>query len=309
MTKQKLHQPPLIHIGFPKSLSTWLQKKLFIDSCGYQTILDPLTAKISFINPLPFRFDEDVAWKFIDSKEINEKLVPVITAENLCGNTLSGGHDAQLNADRLKKAFPEAKILIVIREQINLIRSLYKTQINWGMPYSIEELINRNHPSLVPEFTIEMLKYDGIISYYQKLFGPTSVLVIPYESFLESPEEFCSSIATFSGNTHFDKNKINYKQKINTTRPLVDIYFDRFKNRFNKSPFNYNGIFVDDEERINKRLKLSKKKNRFPSFMSNWFEEAFANKTNCLLAGKFSESNQITQKIANISLEKHGYQL
>ena len=301
-------RPPLIHIGYPKCLSTWLQKKLFIPQNGYSIALDPLEAKISFIDPAPFRYTPLTPETFIKKKQICESTIPVITAESLAGNLYCGGYDAQLNADRLHQSIPIAKILIVIREQRSLIRSLYKTQVNWGMPQKITELLAPQKHNLSPVFNLNYLCFDGLINYYQEIYGNDNVLILPYELFLQKPHYFVHLINKHCNISSTVKQNYSAKQRINQNRPLIDIYYDRLKNTLSKTSFNYLGILTEDEERVRRRIANSKKKDRFPQFTQHWFEDDFRKKVHQLTEGKFSESNRKTEEMTGLNLKELGYE-
>ena len=47
---------------------------------------------------------------------------PVLSAERLSGNPHSGGYDSLQTAERLHRLFPQAKVLVVVREQTEEIR-------------------------------------------------------------------------------------------------------------------------------------------------------------------------------------------
>jgi len=49
--------------------------------------------------------------------------VPVLSAERLSGNPDSGGYDSVHVAEYLAATFPEARVLIVIREQADMLVS------------------------------------------------------------------------------------------------------------------------------------------------------------------------------------------
>jgi hypothetical protein len=53
-------------------------------------------------------------------------LTPVVSTGYLSGHTFSGGLRQQGDRERLWQVFPEARILIVIREQRSVIVSTYK---------------------------------------------------------------------------------------------------------------------------------------------------------------------------------------
>ncbi|MEZ5436422.1 MAG: sulfotransferase [Pseudomonadales bacterium] len=304
-------QPPLIHIGFPKAMSSWLQKFLFQPEQGFVNILDSLRTTISVIDPSPFAFDEAKCMEFIEEtlgKTPNhQQLVPVCSAEALAGNYYCGGFNAKQNADRLKQLFPEAKILFIVREQRNLMRSLYKTMVIWGMPHSIKRLLNPKHSSLVPQFNLDLLRFDLTTAYYQELFGRDNVLVLPYESFTENPKDFVKKILVHANSQAADAfEKLPWKRKLNKNQPLLNIYIQRFKNLFLKTPFNYAAPLELTEARIAANIKNSKT-SPFPTFTHNWFENDFSQTVSRAFEGQFSANNRRLECLTGLQLRQYGY--
>ena len=56
----------------------------------------------------------------------------MVSFPRLSGHPYSGGYDSRMIADRVAEVFPEARILIVIREQRSMIVSTYKQYVNAG---------------------------------------------------------------------------------------------------------------------------------------------------------------------------------
>ncbi len=304
-------QPPLIHIGYPKAMSSWLQKFLFQPEQGFINILDSLRTTISVIDPSPFTFDESASKAFIEETLHNTpnhpQLVPVCSAEALVGNYYCGGFNAKQNADRLKQLFPEAKILLIVREQRSLMRSLYKTMVVWGMPHSIKRLLSPQNTSLAPQFHLDFFRFDLVATYYQTLFGRKNVLVLPYEAFLENPQGFVQKIlahANCKATPAF--TKLPWKRKLNKNQPLINIYFQRLKNLLLATPFNYIGPLAQTEARIATSIKNSKK-SHLPSFTHAWFEDDFHQTVSQAFRGEFSTSNQRLELQTGLDLRQHRY--
>lgn len=304
---------PLVHIGFPKALSSWMQKFLFKPEQGFLNVLDSLHTTISVIDPTPFCFDESLCIQFIEDtlkKHTNvNNLVPVCSAEALIGNPYCGGFNAKQNADRIKQLFPDARILLVVREQKQLIRSLYKTMVVWGMPHSIKRLLNPEDASLAPQFNLDFLRFDLATAYYQQLFGRDNVLVMPYEAFIKDPREFTSTIlqhAHCSPTPAFDR--LPWAKRVNKNQPLISLYLQRLQNLLLSSPFNYAGPFASTESRVHKRIRRSKS-NPFPAFTNNWFEDDFRQTVSAAFAGQFAESNTHLQQLTGLDLAAYGYEV
>jgi len=68
--------------------------------------------------------------------------VPVVSYELLAGSWLYGGHNSRIIADRIKAVWPEARILIVFREQKAMLNSAYRHYIYKGGTRSFDQLLN-----------------------------------------------------------------------------------------------------------------------------------------------------------------------
>lgn len=307
---------PLIHIGYPKCLSSWLQHNLFQENCGYAVVMNPLIAQLHLIDPPPLAFDpkqmDTFLGEHITSSAIGDR-IPVITSEALSGNMFCGGYNSKELANRLYEVFPEGKILIIVREQQSMIRSLYSSIVSWGMPHSIERLLKPVDARKIPQYNPAYLQYDRLVSYYRKLFGEDNVLILCFEQFAENPKRFVQSILSFSKNTEIAGGLIDnlpFTSKVNQSRILANLFLQRWFNYcFVSSGTNYSGLFDDSPEYAKKRLRACRRRNDFfPKFMAKWFEKDFRKKIRAESQGKFVESNRRLSRIMNVDLGSYGYE-
>lgn len=304
--------PPLIHVGYPKALSSWMQKHLFKPEHGFLTILNSMESTIGVIDPSPFGFTESAAHTYIQSNLArtpqHQGMTPVISAEMLIGNPYCGGFNAKQNADRLHQLFPHGKVLLVIREQRKLIRSLYKTLVTWGMPHSIRRLLQPQDLSMAPQFNLDYLRFDRAVQYYQQLFGHDNVLVLPYEGFVQDPQAFLQRLFAFAGqDAARSLPRLPVQKRVNTNQTLLNLYCQRLHNLlFLSSPFNYAGLFRSTEARVQARLRRSKR-NPFPTWMDNLFEDDFRQTVERACAGQFRESNDKLAELTGLDVAALGY--
>src|SRR5687768_14246983 len=118
----------LIHIGYHKTGSTWLQRHLFNTGTGFSTPVNKHVARQKIVEPNALDYDVETTRMFFESAfevAIEHGQVPVISCERICGSPHGGGYDSKEIADRLFETFPKAKILIVIRQQQAMILSTY----------------------------------------------------------------------------------------------------------------------------------------------------------------------------------------
>ncbi len=100
---------------------------------------------------------------------------------------------------------PTAKILMVIREQRDTIRSAYSQFVTEGGSLRSTNTctIHRHRYVRFPLFSLKHFQYFPLIQYYRSLFGPSRVLVLPYELFRKSPVEFLNKIGQFAAGERF----------------------------------------------------------------------------------------------------------
>ena len=125
----------LIHIGYPKTASSWLQETLFKDeNYGFyalhdgdsKTVRDVKRMALPFYETMPFDFDAEAVRTYIDRNcPLEEERCAVISNERLSGGAFFGGYDSVDIAKRLYSVFPNARIFMMIREQFDIIISQY----------------------------------------------------------------------------------------------------------------------------------------------------------------------------------------
>ncbi len=186
-------KPDFIHVGYHKTASTWLQMHVFprvpgllMCNDGARGLERPFYE--SFVFTDPFRFDKD---RFLDSFSATvERAVgdlscfPLIglSEENLSGDPQSG-MEARTLADRLYETFGPTRILIVVRNQIDMLLSIYSNYVVHGGIAPLPDLVERIH--LGGARLVDKLKYSGLIEYYRALYGAGNVHVVFFEQLIK----------------------------------------------------------------------------------------------------------------------------
>ncbi|PAP75962.1 hypothetical protein [Rubrivirga marina] len=194
---------PLLHIGYMKTGSTWLQRHVASDAAtGLGLIAEREDLTELLVRPTVLGYDAGVIRALVAGplRECERRgLVPFISHERLSGNPISGGFDSTIVADRLADLFPEARVAIVIREQRSFLASFYNEYVCGGGACSLRAFLHPPPGAKLPLFTAGFLEYDRLIGYYQERFGRDRVLVLPYESLRRDPLAFCNRLITFGG--------------------------------------------------------------------------------------------------------------
>ena len=197
----------LVHIGYHKTATTWLQKELFSPSSKFFYPLSkdewPKHLGKYFIYDeegyllSPFQSRKDAFLKEFESirkKYKNDTRVGVISNERLSGNPHSGGFDARSIADRIHESLPDATVFCVIRRQQDIILSMYMQYLKIGGTDSLERYLCRKYDGKRPGFSPGYLNYIDLVNYYTELFGRDHLLVLPFELFREAPGKFIGAV-------------------------------------------------------------------------------------------------------------------
>jgi len=226
----------LIHIGYHKTASSFLQQSLFGSAeAGFRRCVDDRTlvnTQIAATNSF-YTVEDWVTREVADQAEraSDQGLTLVMSHERLSGYPASGGYDSKLIADRLGDCFPGARILIVIREQRSFIRSMYSQYVTDGGDQSLERFLEPPEPHLrrVPGWDFLFLEYDRLIAHYQSLFGSENVLVLPFEHLRADADDFVLRIVRFGGRS--DAVPPVERDAVNRKRPLTLQWVTRLANR------------------------------------------------------------------------------
>lgn len=198
----------VIHIGYHKTGTTLLQKQVFSRSeLGLCTPWGTQAHKAvdEFITVNPFLFEPQscrnrLGDQICEAREAG--LVPIMSQEALSGRAIGQAfHYGPYVAERLAAVFPQAKILITIREQKASVISHYRQYIANGGVHSIERFIGADaqKPGFTPVFYSDHLKYDRLIETYITLFGRDSVMVLPAEKLFHDTPSALSQLSGFIG--------------------------------------------------------------------------------------------------------------
>jgi hypothetical protein len=193
----------LIHIGYHKTGTTFLQSGLFASSdAGFASPWPHVDLRNEIVLCSDFDWDASaVHRRFQTGRETASLagLVPVMSDERLSGSAHAGGYDSARTAHRLAEAFPDARILIGVREQADAIYSTYQQYVRNGGGATAEKYMQPRHQAEMPQFRFEHWEYDRLIALYQGLFSPDRVLVLPYELLRTNPQDWADRIRGLVG--------------------------------------------------------------------------------------------------------------
>lgn len=306
---------PLIHIGYHKTGSSWLQNNIFNnDGFGFTDEYGLARHELvyEFVRPAPFTFNADrVAGDFTPwlQKAQARGLRLVLSHERFSGYPSSGGYDSKMIADRLKQIFPDAKILIIIREQQSLIRSMYSQHISDGGVESAHNFLRQPEPHLGrrPFFSRHFYEFHHLIGYYQSLFGEQNVLTLPFEMLHRQPQDFVDAIGSLC---RHPKKPVGPVARVNERRPIFMQWLQRPLNAiFYNNELSPGALF-----HIHNFHKRYAKLTRFfrvltPPPADRYFDAKLRKYFRTEIGTYYGDSNKLTEALTGLDLGKYGYAL
>lgn len=247
----------VIHIGFPKTGTTFLQNIVFPQVKSLACLGKPYTISLAYRDVLhelittpdlefsPEYFREKIgALNSTHTSRIRNH-IKLISFELLSGFMYRADNAKQI-ADRLRAIFDRAKILMTIREQKSIIESIYKYYVLAGGPLTFQDFLNRRKLSpCVDEFrTRHMLlkfKYHLLIQHYFRLFGKENVLVLPFELLRRNPNDFLNRMLTFFEVENCSINDIQKESNVGLSYYSTSLL--RIMNLFVSTPYSTSPLF------------------------------------------------------------------
>ena len=296
-----------IHVGLHKTGSTFLQSEVFpkLEDVNLISFYDNDLLKKDFeylqsINPIFIdenRLDNIKKYFFASKKKI------LVSSEQFSGNfsfqiTGSGGQ-FYLNMEILKKIFPDAKIVIIFRNQLDLIISHYKDEVAFGVTTEFNDWLETR----IRFNGLNYLFFDKTINYLRNLFGRENVIYDFYENILFDKSALSKFLSKISHN--FKIETISLENKRNVSLSNTAIRLNRFTNRLIKTKLNsqsYTGNY--DNLKAYNFLRY-----KFYPFISRYFpndknNKLFKNNKLDQFLKKLSKSNKNFFKIINIKIPK-----
>lgn len=234
-----------LHIGFPKTGTTTLQKHLFakhsqIDYLGKPYRSEWLKEEMhALIKRESLDYDPIDLIKHISklqTKEDNPRLV--LLSDEICVSATKA-RDKGLVAQRLKEVFSPCKVVITIRNQMDILKSAYisggrlfkETSLLRGCAMSFEAWLEASWRDL-ERSTVGNVNYYPVVRLYKELFGSENTAVLLYEQFNEDPSDFIRELSRFL-NIDFEEASVLVQNRHENPRlPQFVLDHERLRTRF-----------------------------------------------------------------------------
>lgn len=243
-TLAPLPRPLLIHVGYHKTATSWMQQRLFTPEHGFAQIADHTEVFAHVVQPHGFHFDPAGLRKRIDTRleKLGANRTAVISSEILSGHPFFGGRESDAHAERLLRIAPGAKILISIRDQMRILPSVYMQYLLRGGTMRPDQFFAGIDRPGYFGFTPRHFEYDHFVAHYQRLFGAGNVHVLTQESLKKDAEGAVRRLARFSGNTGFHGLSAEAKKPYAPSYPEYAVPVLRRINHVQSSTLNANPI-------------------------------------------------------------------
>lgn len=292
----------ILHVGYPKAASTWLQNRVFREEYGFQ---------------IPWPTHENAAIEYFvlqskpqfDANAVRESFfkacklgggAPVISHEALIGDPVAGRYAGFETAERLAATFPAAKAIIYFRSQQAYAYSAWVEHVRRGGLTSIEAYLSVENapPGYRPFCPHEFLKYDELIGFYADLFGREHIFALPMEAIASG--QALDLMAAFLNNDQIRDSDV---APVYPGLQGASVRLLRWLNRF--SPY-------DPAQRSDRRFLMNqifRVNRRLPQSLHDKCRRADKRKVAELLGGRFAASNRRLQALTPVDISKFGYEL
>lgn len=313
----------LIHIGYHKTATTWLQNMLFTAENAW---FIPLSTKTHGPSTLAGHFIYDRSGYLLNSFDDNVEVIreelalidqqhnaatntriPVMSEERLSGNPHSSGFDAAIIARRIHRIFPSGKILIMLREQSAWILSNFFQYLAIGGTHSLYKYLNTKYDGKRPGFAPGHLCFHYLIKQYQDLFDPRNVLVLPYELFETNSTLFFEKLSAFVGK-EIKTSPSDHHKKLNRSGNHYLNYKLRNLNLFlHSSSVNNHSALKNSISRNLSNLARTALRPLIPPNFNTSLQTRMKQEIEQWSEGRFTASNRITRDLIQIDLAEYGY--
>lgn len=219
----------------PRTGTTFLQRKVFPNIAGHHFYGIPYSHYSEAFHKMIYMdeslYNED---EFIHEINQLEGENIIISNENFIGQSLFYHHSNRSSiANRLHKAMPNATIILYLRNQIDLLKSLYLITVGWKESKSLDEFVwtkrdaytlkdyqngNFNYGEKDAYYStfnshehLDGYIYNSLIELYKNLFPKVEIIL--YEDFISQPEKVQQRLEGIFNTTFSQEVSSSFKNK------------------------------------------------------------------------------------------------
>lgn len=300
----------IIHMGLHKTATTTLQQQFFshFDQINYINKSPKITRFVNAVSKQdPIYFNPSEALGHLEGA-IDETRVNLLSRESFSGPPYAGVIEQGLDhrhsiIKNLSAAFPDGKVVLVLRRQDSLARSFYRQYIKFGGTESVERFFGFDD-SGVALFSRDRFMFTAYVDALMDHFEGR-VLLLLFEDFVAEPTEFFETLADFMG----VKNKQIEIHQSNATRfGDTGLEVCRRLNCLFRAQLNPGGIIPGVPVLGANGIKMI---NPMKWVHDHWpikgGSKGAITKTSQLILDAAKQDNRQLEQKYKLDLEKHGY--
>jgi hypothetical protein len=233
----------IIHIGLPKCGSNYIQKGPLLDTENIELICP------KFTKGLKEPYDEFLSGtKYTDYKSLRNQTLSyfqdrnklwIVSQEDFCGDMITGDGMYKSIID-LHQMFTNASIMLVIRNPIDYLKSIYGHVVRRGVALTFKEFVNHNYilkskgltfsPAAHLMVRLQMLRLGKRL---EELFGSEKVIILDFDLMVSKPDYLFRKIGLTPPINTSERSSVIYNKGLKS--PSLTGYL----NKFARTPFNY----------------------------------------------------------------------
>ncbi len=292
----------VVHIGYPKTGTTFLQKSVLpsvknyycLDHIGSSPIFTPITLDID---------NKHVEQTKSALNELRQKHSNILLSyEPLTGAVFDPDKPSACDIALSLQKLGVNKIIITIRNQFSIIDSLYRQYIQQGGVLNFDDWFSGKSKF---GFRMEYLNYGNLIARYHNLFGKENILVIAQEEMRHAQNDVLIKLARF---LKTEIGPIIHQKKKNRSLSDSSIKLLRSINHYTDNSFQKNSVLGPRFTTWKIRYLLQYHLDPFIiskfSGRKNHVEKAGLKNT---VSDYYQKENQTVEVLTGLSLGKLGY--
>lgn len=194
-----------VHVGLPRTASTFLQERIFDQLKSIHYIGKTRPNYPAWLKEWHYASDCDFqnhrTWIRNHLNEVMVEGKPNVLSSEMF---TMWGNQTSTQAARLHAVAPGARIVMVLRDPLDRMRSFYKAIVGFdGFWEPMSDLMGWNETPYVfykqkPIFLGDYY-YNDLVQAYRRYYSEDRMLVLRYEEMVESPEAFFFKLTSFIG--------------------------------------------------------------------------------------------------------------
>lgn len=297
----------LLHPGFHKTATSWLQSVVFAEHRLFRSLLNHHEIDDLLVRPHDLEFDANKTRAQITQLRNGAKpaIVDVVSSEILSGNILMGSRDSSELARRLASTVGPAKVLLTVRAQKPITKSIYLQYIKRGGRLGIEEFLTFQPEPGYFWFDPATLEFDRLAQVYAEHFGAESILVLPQELLVQDRPRYLRELCRFVGLDESDaERELAQKSASGFSPPVSGIPLLQLANALGQSPLN-----PRSPSRLGGLGKLFERIGYRWTWGQNSADLRMKQAIQSKLTHSYAASNYRLQEFAPVDLKSLGYQM